>query len=575
MRPLPSLHRFSARLQLHALHTLHSAVLLAIGTVLAPALAQPVVIPPQGDAGALQQRQIDEDRRRRDQERVLPSTSDPLHRPDAPVAPQVSPSASSVRFEVREIRFSTSEILAPADLEAIAALYRGRQVSLDELQELAGKVNDLYKAKGVVTAIATIPPQVISDGVVLVGLVEGRVGEVSISGNEFTRESYIRQRLGLVSGQIVDLNRLEESLVWSNRTSDLILEAELKPGKGMGSTDILINAVEPDRNQFLATLNNLGSRLTGRWRSGVSYRNRSLFGFRDDLALAYTHAGGQDSWSAGYGFPINRWGGRVNVTYYDDATSIRYGSLSSLKITGRSHASVLTIRQPVYVKNDLQIDLTAGVKKRDSSNYIDTVFLQRTSTVDGSVGVDIEGSDELTLWGTSVTHTQGDSKTIGNNASFKTTKGSARYSRNIDSGWSLRSNLAWQYAKNANLASSEQFFIGGEGSVRGYDAGAYSGDQGFIVNVELHNPIGVTTLAGRDLAATGFFFLDFGSVDPFRPPNTLLRRNEHLTGLGYGVNMSLGKQTSLSMSLARGINAVPQEPQNNIVFSMQLVHSLH
>lgn len=558
----------------HRLSALRLAAFLATGVIMAPVLAQPIVIPPAAESGVLQQRQIEEDRRRREQERLAPVAPDPLRRPDAPVVPQVSPSASAVRFEVREIRFTPSEILAPADLEAIAAQYRGRQVSLADLQELAAKVNALYQARGVVTAIAIIGPQDISAGVVEVRLVEGKVGEVDISGNATTRKSYIQARLGLVGGEIVDLNKLEDSLVWFNLTNDVRLEASLQSGKNFGSTDILVNAVEPDQHQLLATLDNLGSPMTGRWRAGISYRNRSLLGFRDDLALAYTYAEGQDSGSVGYGFPLNRWGGRINYSYYDDATSIRNGPLASLKITGRSHAHVLSLRQPVYVKNDLQIDLTAGAKKRDSNNYIDSVFLQRTDTTDASIGVEAQGADEKSLWGVGINRAHGTSKTLDTRMPFKVTKGSLRYNRDVADGWSLRSNAVWQYAKNGNLAASEQFLIGGEGSVRGYDVGVYSGDQGYTVNVELHHRIGVVALAGRNLAATGFLFVDHGRVEPFRPPNSLLRRSEHLTGLGYGVNASLGKQTSVRMTLAHGIDPVPQGGKKNMVFSIQLLHSL-
>lgn len=553
---------------------LRTAGWLGLGVVFAPAWAQPVVIPPAGQAGTLQQLQIEEDRRRREQERLRPAAPDPLKRPEPPTPPPISPSAGALRFDVREIRFTPSAILAPADLEAIAAQYRGRHISLAELQELAAQVNALYKQRGVVTATATIGPQDISSGVVEVTLVEGRVGEVAISGNATTRESYIQPRLGLAAGELVDLNKLEDRLVRFNRTNDVRLEVELQPGGEFGHTDILIKAVEPDRHQLLATLDNLGSPMTGRWRAGMSYRNRSLLGFRDDLSLAYTYASGQKSGSAGYGFPINRWGGRVNYTYYDDATAVRYGALSSLKITGRSESHVLSMRQPVHVSNDLQVDLTAAAKKRDSRNYFDGVHLQSTDSTDGSIGIDVLGSGEKTQWGWNITRIHGHASASDSRMPFKVTKGQLRYSRDIAEGWSLRTDAHWQYAKNAGLASSEQFLLGGEGSVRGYDIATYSGDQGFTANVELHHAIGVLPLGGKELAATGFLFVDHGRVKLARQASSQSSR-ERLTGLGYGVNASLGKQTSLRMTLARGLDQLPQGGRKNIVLYMQLVHSLY
>jgi len=554
-------------------HPLQLALVVAAGLASWAAVAQPIVIPPAAEAGALQQRQIDEERRRRELERTPSQAPDPLQRPAPPVAPAQSP-AGGISFEVREIRFSPSEILSPAELEAIASQYRGRRLTLSQLQELAGQVNALYKAKGVVTALASIPPQDVSGGVVQVRLVEGRVGKVGISGNDSTRASFITSRIGAQPGALVDLERQEQALIWFNRTNDARLEAELKPGQQFGTTDVQITTIEPPRHQLQLTLDNLGSELTGKWRMGASYRNRSLLGFRDDLALSYTGAGGQDSWSLSYGFPVNRWGGRVNLAYYDDSTAIKYGSLESLHITGRSHADVLSLRQPVYVDNQLRLDLTAGAKKRDSSNFVDGVFLLRTDTSDSNLGVDIERSDEQSLWGASYTHSQGTAKVLGSSTRFNIDRGSARYSRDFDNKLALRSNFSAQATRDRNLVSSEQFFLGGEGSVRGYSAGAYSGDQGYTVNLELHHPIGNLAVASHQLVANGFFFADYGHTQPFRPPSSVLPSNEHLTGIGWGLNTSLDRSTNLRLTLSHGLNKVPLASNRNLVVTLQLVASL-
>ncbi|WP_394787154.1 ShlB/FhaC/HecB family hemolysin secretion/activation protein [Rhodoferax sp.] len=554
-------------------HPLQLALLVTAGLASFAASAQSIVIPPAAEAGALQQRQIDEERRRRELERTPGQAPDPLQRPAAPVAPAQLP-AGGISFEVREIRFWPSEILSLAELEAIASQYRGRRLTLNELQEMAGKVNALYKAKGVVTALASIPPQDVSGGVVQVRLVEGHVGKVSISGNDSTRESFIASRIGLAPGALVDLDRQEQALVWFNRTNDARLEAELKPGQQLGTTDVQITTIEPQQHQVQFTLDNLGSDLTGKWRLGGSYRNRSLLGFRDDLSLSYTGAGGQNSWAFGYGFPVNRWGGRVNLSYYDDATSIKYGSLSSLHITGRSHADVLSLRQPVYVDSNLRLDLTAGAKKRDSSNYVDGVFLLRTDTSDGSLGAEIEGSDDKRVWGASYTHSQGTAKVLGASTHFNIDRGSARYSYDFDNKLSLRSSFSGQLARDKNLVSSEQFFLGGEGSVRGYAAGTYSGDQGYTLNLELHHPIGNLAMASHELATSGFFFADYGFTQPFRPPSSVLPANEHLGGIGWGLNTSIDRSTNIRLTFSHGLDKVPLAANRNFVVTLQLVASL-
>ena len=44
-------------------------------------------------------------------------------------------------------------------------------------------------------------------------------------------------------------------------------------------------------------------------------------------------------------------------------------------------------------------------------------------------------------------------------------------------------SLAFQHRNGELLPSGEQFFIGGEGTVRGYPVGAYSGDQGYAASL--------------------------------------------------------------------------------------------
>ena len=143
-------------------------ILLAAGTVL-PALAQTTVVPPAADPGAVRQRQIDDDSRRRDAERLQQPITEPLKR-DGIAPPQTAgdatAAADAVRFQVTRIEFTPSDILTAAELEDIAKDFRGRALTLAELQQLVARVNALYRSKNVVTAQALVPPQDVSQGVV-------------------------------------------------------------------------------------------------------------------------------------------------------------------------------------------------------------------------------------------------------------------------------------------------------------------------------------------------------------------------------------------------------------------------
>ena len=535
------------------------AALAAVVLGAAQAMAQQPGLPRAADPGATQQRQIGEERRRREAERERFKPSEPIKR-DALEPPAAQPAPDAVRFLVREIQFTASEILSEAELEAVAAEFRGRQLTLTDLRQLAERVNALYKAKGVVTALAVIPPQDVSEGVVRVRLIEGRVGRINIEGNATTRDSYIADRLRVKPADLVDLSRLEQALVRFNRTNDVQLRAELKPGQEFSTTDLQIGVNEPPRHDLRLTLDDFGSPSTGMWRSGIAYLNRSVLGFRDDLWLSLTKAGGQDSRAVSYGFPVNTWGGRLNLAHYRDKTAIEHGLLESLNITGESTATVLSLRQPTYVGERVQVDVLAGAKQRSSSNWIDGVFLQTTDTSDRNLGAEVLASDEKSFGSANYSHYWG-SATVIDRRSLGIDRGALRYNRELGSGLSFRGSLSWQATSDRNLPSSEQFFLGGEGSVRGYTVGIFSGDRGYTINLELHHPLVKLTEDAKELIATGFFFVDHGSVKPFRPPNSALASQEHLTGVGWGLQATLNKRVYARAAFGYGLTEVPLIPR--------------
>ncbi len=542
---------------------------LAVALLFAvPAYAQ---VPPAADPGAIQQRMMDDVMRRQEleRERRKPVT-EPLRREPPPVAAQ--PGVDAVRFMVREIRFTKSEILSAEELEAVALDFRGREVSLGDLQRLAARINDLYKRKGVVTAQAIVPPQDVSSGVVTIRLVEGRLGSIRIKGNDSTNESYVAARLGLQPSDLMDLSMLEAALVRFNRTNDAQLRVELAPGERFATTDLSVLMTEPPRHDMRLTYDTMGSAATGKERSGLSYLNRSVFGFRDDLTLSATQATGQFSQSVSYGFPFNTWGGRVNLGYYKDKTAIKNGQLATLKITGESVARVVSVRQPTIVDNRMQIDVVAGGKTRRSYNWIDSVLLQRTDTEDNNLGIEAQLFDPQSNWFASYIHYDGNAL-VTQREEFRIERGILRHNRQLIEGLAFRGNLAWQSTQQVLLPSSEQFFIGGEGSVRGYPVGVHSGDTGQTLNLELHHPLLNASADTGGLGATGFFFADHGRVKPYRAPNSTLKPYESLTGVGWGMNVAMGKAAYARLTFGYGATEVPNQPRNYEV-TLQFVASV-
>lgn len=181
--------------------------------------------------------------------------------PSDAVEPQVLELPSFVY--IRKIVTSESQILSAEELESVFAEYEERWMSIDRLKTVIDKINDLYLQKGALTAKAFLPPQTVKDGVIRVELVEGRIGEIRVENNRYTKARYIRNRLGLTKGDIFYLDNLEAKLQLFNLTNDVMVIAELEAGEEYQTTDVIIKTFEPSNFQATIFTDNQGSEDTG------------------------------------------------------------------------------------------------------------------------------------------------------------------------------------------------------------------------------------------------------------------------------------------------------------------------
>jgi hemolysin activation/secretion protein len=114
--------------------------------------------------------------------------------------------ATATTVAVREIRVQDNELIPQAVLDSILPAYRNRQVSAQELQELAQKLTSWLVERGYVSSGVILPDQKVSDGVVTLKVVAGHVTEAVIAGNRRLRDGYISRRLGDVYSSPLNVN---------------------------------------------------------------------------------------------------------------------------------------------------------------------------------------------------------------------------------------------------------------------------------------------------------------------------------------------------------------------------------
>lgn len=523
------------------------ATTLPVMEVMAQAIESPALIQERSLETERRQRQLESLRRERppaepavDTEAVIPTID---------VRPETGP-----RFRIEAIEFDDSRILSEQELEALAGPFERETVTFSDLQRLVLDINRAYAEKGFISAQAFIPPQRIKGGRLKIRLIEGEVGRYNLSGNDSTRPGYILRSLSLEAGDLFELGPLEDDLYWLNRTSDIQVSAQLQPGQEEGQTDINLMVREPQTQVLEVFSDNAGSSSTGSARLGARFIHRSLFGYRDTLEVSASKSSGATDRTVRYEVPVNRFGGRLGLFYADSDTKIGSGPLADINVGGDSTIYQASFTQPVYVDRRWKVDLTAQLQDRNSDTLVDGERILSADITSPALGINAERQDEQGLWFTSHQFIRAHARARESDYYSKYRVSLAR-TQLLGEQWSGYFNMAGQYTDDNNIASAEQFQVGGVASVRGYPEGYLIGDRGYYANLEVIRNLSLPSIAylPERQSWEGFLFVDHGGVFN-EAADTGDTVEEQITGVGFGLRLRLADHLTANAALAWGLD---------------------
>ena len=446
----------------------------------------------------------------------------------------------TARVFISRIAVDASDILTAEEIQAITAPYENREISIAQLHEVVRKINEVYTSRNYITAKALLPPQTIKDGVVRIQLVEGRLGELLLSGNQYTRDSFFLDRLNLLNGDLVRLDSLEQQLTYFNMLNDVRLRAELKPGTVFGTTDIVIIAQEPANEQVVFFSDNAGGKTTGQYRYGFTWTNRSLTGNRDTLSLMPVWSKGTFAGSFSYSVPVNN--GRLAISHNRNRIDILSGPYAHLNVEGYSTDTGLSYTWPQSVRAGFKTEHSLELHAKDSETLFDGTKLVDTAVKTAVYGYTLQANSntKAVYVRHDITRGYADSGQSQHNHFIKYSMSAVRQQALAD-GVILTLRLSGQLTPDKNLPTVEQFSLGGMSSVRGYANGLLMGDKGYAVNAEWSKALSKKT--------TGLIFIDHGGAFPYKGNNESIDSNDFLTSFGVGVTLKFSQENVVKLAL--------------------------
>jgi hemolysin activation/secretion protein len=153
-------------------------------------------------------------------------------------APQAASADNTRHIRVNGFRFSGELPVPEADLQQVAAGQVGKDLTLNDLNQLAGQITHYLRGHGYMVATAYIPAQTISDCQVEIAVVTGKYGVININNQARMGDERLKKMAaGLKEGDIVTKRELERVLFLINDQPGIDVKAALAPGEDAGTTD--------------------------------------------------------------------------------------------------------------------------------------------------------------------------------------------------------------------------------------------------------------------------------------------------------------------------------------------------
>lgn len=480
-------------------------------------------------------------------------------------------------FDIKSIVLKGNSLLSRSDIEHIVQPYKDRCLGKSAVNQLMGKLTNVYIDNGYITSRVYIPPQDLKRGILEFIVIEGTLENFSINNNSAEDRRKLWWAMPPQRGEFLSITEIEQGIDQINRVPSANAKMKLWPGSETGSTHIQVLNETNDEFRGNIEWNNEGQASTGKQKIRLGLDADNLLGINDSWGFNFIGSKDTNAVTLNNSFPFRSW--TFNLSHsYSEYLNILPGNTD---LFGQSNTSTLATEYLIYRNGKRKIQWINNLTVRRSERHLLGVTLTPQKLVPLRTALSL--SENLS-WGfysfeTGLVHGTklfGASKDPSNaqkdvpRAQF--TKLDGRFTLVVPTNhFSYQTTLAYQLTDDL-LYSSEQIHIGDKSTVRGFETTAASGEKGFYWRNDF-NLSTASLLAAFDLNKSApwlrygslFTFVDFGLVEA-----KLERRGKRAAGSGLGLRINY-KDVSASITWSKSIESPVKQNSNEAVYaSLQL-----
>ncbi len=399
---------------------------------------------------------------------------------------------------------------------------------------------------GLITTRVSAPPQDLDKGQLVLAMLPGRVGSVRASATADKR-AQPRPAFPIRDNDLLDLRDIEQGLENLERLPSVSADIAIQPGEHPGESDVVVDWQQDFPLRLSLSVDDSGSRETGRFLGTATVFGDHLFGLNGLLYASLTRnlglddrerPGGTESYTLHYSVPLGHW--RLGATASRFAYHQTIAGLDrNYRYSGKGERHELEIARVVHRSDVGRTRIKATAWLQTYSNAIDQtrISVQDRRMAGYSTGIEHRHFFGRSTLDVSLSHRWGTGMLGARRAPEEAFgEGTSRphitsVHARLDAPFALgdqplryRGQIRGQF-NHTRLIPQDRFAIGSRHSVRGFGGNLLiSGERGAFWRNELH-----LELPGP---LHPYLALDAGRVDG---PSTRELPGRHLVGAALGL----------------------------------------
>src|SRR5690606_15131615 len=211
----------------------------------------------------------------------------PAEAPALPPPEQVA-APPPPRFDIARFDVQGNTLLSSEEIDEAVAPYVGKSKDFADVQRALESLQASYRRRGFGVVQVVLPEQELEGGVIVLRVVEPRLGKITVEGNESFDQANIRRSLPtLQEGATPNALEIGRNARLANDNPAKRTTVLLRPAANEGEIGATVRVQDEKFWRAAVSFDDTGSPATGKHRLGLAYQHANLFDLDNVVTIQY------------------------------------------------------------------------------------------------------------------------------------------------------------------------------------------------------------------------------------------------------------------------------------------------